>query len=485
MFSGCFGSIFDNFTSMKQIFTVLALGIVLSCPAQQMTLKKGIVIDSLPVSVSDTISETFSLYLPKRFEVSKKWPILFVFDMKGQGKQALGQIAEAAEEQGYILAASNNISDTLPITDNIIITNRMLGAVVGFLPIHKNRIYVGGFSGGGRFSTLIPTFVKGIQGVLTCGASVANTEVLTSKNPFHYIGIVGNEDYNYPEMLGVEEVLNRMKFTNQLLVFEGGHEWPEAEQLGHALEIFTLSAMAKGHIPKNDAFANAKYDDDLNRVNMFFTLRKPLLANNLLDEMLEIYRPFRGTDSIKTSQKTLKRSRLFKTLNREQSSIFFKEDLIKEDYVYYLEEDILTYNYNNLGWWKYQMEELDKFLKSKEELQVQLGKRLKGYINALIADNIDILKGGEPMDEEALNFLWMLNTVIDPTDYDSYLKIISYSAKVNDTGTALFYLEELLKKGYTDKEKLYSLENAAFLRITPEFNEIIEKHLKDARYSVD
>lgn len=463
----------------------MALGIAMTCPAQQMTLKKGIVIDSLPVSVSDTISETFSLYLPQKFEVSRTWPIVFMFEMQGHAKQALNVMADAAEEQGYILAASNDVRDTLPIADNIIIANRMLNAVVTFLPIHKNRIYTGGFSSGGRFATLAPTFIKGIQGVLTAGTSVANTEVLTSKNPFHYIGIVGNEDYNYPEMLGVEEILNRMRFPNQLLVFEGGHNWPDTEQLAHALEIFTLSAMAKGRIPTDEAFVDAKYKEDLTRVNIFFTEKKPLLANNLLDEMLEIYRPFMDTDFIKDSQKTLKRSRLFKSRNREQKAIFFKEGLIKEDYVYYLEEDILTYNYNNLGWWKYQMEELEKFLNSKDELQRHMGKRLRGYIEALIADNIDILKSGDPVDEEALNFLWMLQTVIDPKDYNSYLKIISYNAKVNDTGTALFYLEELLKNGYTDKDRLYDIEDTAFLRITPEFNAIVEKYLEDARYSVD
>jgi hypothetical protein len=131
------------------------------------------------------------------------------------------------------------------------------------------------------------------------------------------------------------------------------------------------------------------------------------------------------------------------------------------------------------------MEELDKFLKSKDELQQQMGKRLKGYINAIVADNIDIVKGGNPVDEEALNFLWMLKTVIDPKDYDSYLKIISYNAKVNDTATALFYLEELLKNGYTDSDELYNLEDTAVLRISPEFNEIVKKYLKDARYGLD
>ena len=79
----------------------------------------------------------------------------------------------------------------------------------------------------------------------------------------------------------------------------------------------------------------------------------------------------------------------------------------------------------------------------------------------------------------------MLKTVVNPKDYDSYLKIISHSAKVNDTGTALFYLEEVLKNGYTDRASLYKLDDTALLRLTPEFNAVVAKYLKDARYDLD
>ena len=78
----------------------------------------------------------------------------------------------------------------------------------------------------------------------------------------------------------------------------------------------------------------------------------------------------------------------------------------------------------------------------------------------------------------------MLKTITDPTDYDYYLKVISLSAKKEDFGTAIFYLEEVLKRGYKDKERLYSLDHTALLRITPEYNKVIEKYLDDARYEI-
>ena len=102
----------------------------------------------------------------------------------------------------------------------------------------------------------------------------------------------------------------------------------------------------------------------------------------------------------------------------------------------------------------------------------------------MIEDNIDIEEAQTSVNGEAVIFLWMLKTITDPLNYSYYLKIISDSAKYEDFGTALFYLEELLKNGYKDKTELYSLENTALLRITPEFNNIVEKYLKDARYEI-
>ncbi|SHJ24346.1 alpha/beta hydrolase [Pseudozobellia thermophila] len=467
---------------MKRLLTLLALGFVITCTAQEMILKKGVIVDSLVVR--DTVAETFSLYLPTRFEMEKTWPILFVFDMEGRSKNALGMFRQVAEEQGYVLAASNHTSDTLSISKNILIVSRMFNTVVSMLPIHRERVYVGGFSSGGEFSTLVPSFVKGVKGVLSCGAPVANTQVLTSKNPYHFVGLVGNSDHNYIDMLSTEAALNRLKFPNQLLVFEGGHEWPPIEFLSRALKIFTMAAMARGEVTRDTAFVEGNYQEDLAHVGRLYTGGKPLLADNLLGEMLEVFGPLRPTDSLKENRKTLRKGTAFRTYRRSQNNNLLKERFLREDYAFAMEEDVNTYNYNNLGWWKYQMEELDKFQKDSDVLVRQMGNRLEAYIDTLVADNLYLIQDQDPIDIEALNFLWMLKTIITPKDYGAYLNVISFSTRLDDYGTALFYLEELLKQGYTDRERLYSIPHTALLRITPEFNKIVEQYLKKARYNV-
>ena len=114
-----------------------------------------------------------------------------------------------------------------------------------------------------------------------------------------------------------------------------------------------------------------------------------------------------------------------------------------------------------------------------------MGRRLNGYVNALIEDNIDLVSSQKVVDEEALVFLYMLKTIIVPDTFENYFKVASIASKNEDFGTALFYLEEALKKGFQSKEELYQIPNTALLRITPEFNDLIKKYFKDARYKIN
>lgn len=467
---------------MKKILLLFLFLISFSVTAQQLVLKKGVVLDS--IKVNDSIPESFSLYLPKEFKMTEKWPVVFVFDTEGNSDRALKLFAPAAEEHGYVLAASNNVHDSLSISKNVLIANRMFSTVSSILPLEKDRIYTAGFSGGARLASVIPAFVKNIRGVLSCGAPIPNTDVLSTKNPFHFIGIVGKKDFNYPDMLALEKYLNKMKFPNQLLVFDGGHEWPSQADFSKALNYFTLTATAKGELSSNKEQLGVNFSKDLGVISSMITAKKPLMADHRLSQMIRVYGSYGLTDSLKATQKSLRRSKDYRNHRRSQNAAFFKENFIKDDYDYFLEEDVLTYNYNNLGWWTYQMENLEKYKKGSNLFEKNMGLRLDGYLNALIEDNIDLINSEKVVDAEALNFLWMLKTITAPKDYENYLKVISHNAKTSEYGTALFYLEELLKQGYTDKEKLYSLENTSLLRITPEFNEIVAKYLKDARYDI-
>jgi len=476
---------------MKKIVTLLII-LTVGCHylsySQELVIKKGIVQDL--VMVNDSIGESFAIYLPTSYDGAVKWPVLFPLDMQGRGKQVISMFTEAAEEQGYILAASNNIHDSLSITENMLIVSRMFNKVYSMFPIQKERTYTAGIASGAKFATLIPSIIRPIEGVLSCGSAIPYMELLDQKNPFLFIGIVGKSDFNYMEMRDARKnnyaLSNYVKkvFDNYLMTFDGGQEWPNKRYLKKGLELFTLKAMQKGNIQKDSAYITKIYNIEYSDLNSFISNSNMTAALDLTDEMLIKFKGLVDLNQLKNRKKALTKDKLYILQNRKERKYFQKEYFIRSEYRYNLNDDVFTLNYNNLGWWNYQMSEIKKHMSSPEPLEREMGNRLLGFLNALIEDNIDLELFQNPVNEEALSFLWMVKTITAPAEYTNYLNIISDSAKHEDFGTALFYLEELLKNGYTNTAELYSLENTALFRIMPEFNAVINKYLKGARYDV-
>nr|WP_299070001.1 alpha/beta hydrolase [uncultured Allomuricauda sp.] len=468
---------------MKKIYISLFLITFLLQPtiAQQMVLKKGTIIESLPIN--DSIAETFSLYLPKDFTTDKFWPLLLIMDLEGKPKQTISMFVHAAEKEGYVLAAPS-VKDSISLTDNMVNTSNAFRKIIEILPIHKDRVYAGGIDSGARLASLVPIFIRNVNGVVSVNESMANTDLLNSKRTFHFIGIVGKRNFNYIEMLNLEKVLDRFRYPNQVLLDENDGKWPNQSYFKKALQLFTLAAMGRKFVAKDSSYIENAFKEDIAKVNRFKNSGKLLLAEQYMTEMMSIYSVHKNMDSLRQVQKNLRKNKVFRGMKRAESAAFFKESLLKEDYQYYIEEDVITHNFNNLGWWNYQMTEIQKFISGVNPNEKEMGYRLLGYVNALAEDNIEIELSEPVIDEDALAFLYMLKTILEPDNFEFYLKIISLSSKNEDYGTALFYLEEALKKGFKDTEKLYGLEDTALLRITPKFNKLISQYLEDARYEI-
>ena len=459
---------------------LLSFSVLTNSYGQEIILKKGVITDSIKV----TDKESYALFLPSSFNMERKWPVLYICDMEGRGKQVVSMFRKSAEARGYILVASNSLHDSISVSQNILTVDRLLKNVATLIPVETARVYAAGFSSGARFASLLPSFMKQFKGVISLGAPIPNYELLTKRKSFHFIGVVGDQDYNYPDMRRARTSLRQLKFPNVLWIFDGGSEWPEDSYIDRSLNAITLRSMAIGATPKNEDFIENTYRTEVAEIKSSIQNNRYLEAYRQLDEVISLYQVHRSVDSLLEERKSLRKNKLYRTQRKDENTAIFKESLMRDEYQYNLLEDISTLNYNNLGWWNYQVGELNEYAEKSAREERNMGLRLLSYLNALVEDNIDIELGENPVNDEAVSYLWMLKTITEPDNFDYYLKIISDSSKYEDFGTALFYLEELLKRGYKDKASLYKLENTALLRITPEFNELIEKYLKDARYEI-
>jgi hypothetical protein len=108
--------------------------------------------------------------------------------------------------------------------------------------------------------------------------------------------------------------------------------------------------------------------------------------------------------------------------------------------------------------------------------------RMEDFANALVLDYIELIKKTNPSDLPALLWLNMLKTLTNPKAPEAYMEVMSLATRLGDTGTALYYLEVLLKTGYADYDALYQIPETALLRVEPQFNALVFKYLKKSRY---
>ncbi len=461
---------------MKKIIFFLLLSLQVS--AQELLIKKGVVVDDL--KIADTLDDSYALYLPTTYQNGRPWPVLFVFDAEGRGRTAAQLFHSTAEEQGYIIVSSNDISRQKDLEQNLRTGARLMQHIAGILPIDVNQVSTIGSMAGARVATSIPLVFENIFGTIAVGDHWINFEMLDDNKNFMFIGIVGDEQFADSGIKSTAGALSHLRFPSQVYTYSGNEEWPQPEIVNTAVGSLTLEAMRKKYRPVDVSLVEQLYNMDISRVNKLMSNNQLMNADALLDLMEEKYKSFISLTEIRAKQDQLARSRNYTRQKREQQVVSEKEARLMDDFIYYLEEDIRTANFENLGWWNYQKNQLDS-LAQRNNAEAKMALRLKDFINEYVwIKRRDLNKKRTPLESKLVAN--MIQTIFDPHAYEAYRNIISLSAQDSDFPTAYFYLEEMLKHGYTNLENLYNIEGTLGLRLTPEYNQIIEKYLGTSKF---
>lgn len=447
--------------------------------AQEMTLKKGAVIDSL--AINDSIAETFSLYLPSEFSSDRAWPVLFVFDTDGRGRSATQLLRLAAEEQGYIIAASNNIHTDSSLVSNVKTGTRLMNRVFSFLPIEKNGIYVAGFSEGAKVASALPTVYPEIKGVIAIGDTWVNPDFIKKGASFSFIGLVGYKDYRNFVMEETTDFLKRAGLPAALYKYEGGHEWPTKDMAGNALAGLTLQAMAKGFRPQDMELVETLYQNDVETAESLRRQMQHYKAYQYLEKIIPRYEIYGKKKDLNQRMKSIRGERIFRQQRRAYNRAALKEDELIDLYIYYFTEDVRTANFENLGWWNQQMKELQEMQEGDNQAEAEMAYRMEGLLESMADATFSDLKEANAS-IDPLIFTAILQTIFDKDDPEGYMNIISLSAQDGDYYTALLYLEDLLKTGYKNMESLYNIPGTLDLKLSPEYNELIKKYLGESKY---
>ncbi len=218
-------------------------------------LPAGQVIDSVQCEADPT--QNYALYLPASYTPAKAWPIIYAFDPLAYGKTPVKLYKDAAEKFGYIIAASNN-SRNFAADEASKAAQAVWQDTHERLALDPRRVYMMGFSGGARVATTLALRCEpcAIAGVISHGAGYPGSFPPSDKDRFAYFAFVGDQDFNWAEVMELRRKKEEMNAPYRLRVFPGEHQWAPPALMEDAIEWIQLKAMQAGTVPPDSAFAD-------------------------------------------------------------------------------------------------------------------------------------------------------------------------------------------------------------------------------------
>jgi len=179
--------------------------------------------------------------------------MIYFFDPGGVGRRPLELYKDLAEKYGFVMAGSNN-SRNFSSDQSHVLNALWVDTHRRFAP-DARLTYVSGFSGGARVAGLMALNCAQCQiaGVIANGAGYPSNRA-DAKDKLLYFFAVGDQDFNWPEVITVRREREDKGLAYRVRVFSGRHQWAPAEVMEDAIEWITLRAMQAGDRPPDAAF---------------------------------------------------------------------------------------------------------------------------------------------------------------------------------------------------------------------------------------
>ena len=437
-------------------------------------LQKDAVISA--IQLNDTTWKSYAVYLPDSYNESQTFPIVFVFDDEGKGAETVRQFSKgAALTQSIIVSPNYVFSDSLNVSVNE--SASLINTVLGRLSVRQDRIILAGKDKGALMASTNAHLSEDVYGVIAINDVFIDEKILYKNSKAGFVILnndTGREYYKLRDINSRYSFREKLKGYYEFETEEDG--WPIADYLSTALVDLLYEDDNEGDIKKY-------YETDLAFGEHLHADQKNLEAYDFVSDLKKQYKKYSDLKNQKELLKKIRASTLYKLNKIQRNQARFEEQLLRQDVYFFLEDDASQAYFDNLGWWNYQMDEIDATIDSTSTnaQQKKSAKRLKGFMQSQVEEVYEHYNVATSSLEQLL-FINILRTLVNPTNQEAIINVISLSAKEGDTNAALFYLEELLATGFTDYDSLYRIEGTTAMRISEEWNAIIKDYLGKSKY---
>lgn len=447
---------------------LIALIITISCsPASNpkelfmKRFKKGIIIDK--VECKSTNDQSYCLYMPTSYDINKALPVIYAFDPHGDGHIPVALLKNIAEKLQYIVIGSNNIRNGLSPDNLNYSLEQLLNDTKVKIAIDTTRIYLAGFSGGARVACSLAQSLPGVKGVIACSAGFQPGNTAPQ---FPFIGISSLGDMNYLEMKKLDESLRKLNANAQLILFDGKHEWPPETALNEALTILDLNAMKDNSVKPDKNRIAEVLNTNLQKV-------KQLKDNNHPDSLVKAYYLLKRSITVLDKLADVSKLKtLFTELEQKPDLLqYFKEQSAMEIFESKKQEEFMTAFENKKDeWWNVELKKLDIDSKDTHSLKSNTAKRLKGFISLSCYSYSN--RALKTQNWKYAGLFTRIYQKVDPENPDSYYALACYYANTNQKEMAIVDLQNAIKYGFSNFNKLRNDPLLNPLHGMPEFDKI-------------
>ncbi len=358
---------------------------------------------------SDT-SQSYWIALPPDWDSIQRRPLIIAFDPHGNGKLAVQSLIGAATDFGYLVAGSNVIRNGYDKMENAFAA--LTGDILNRYQVNKDRIYTVGFSGGGRFAQIFSQMNPDIKAVISIGAGSVFNQSGAPGNKLPLLFLVGDEDFNYMEIINSYKNLELLGFKSYVFEFHGKHEWPERQIMDEALLWFEFDDCRRNKTRKNDPLIR----DYLEIIN---EKAGRLMADQDNMQACEEYEK-----GIAFLAELVNTKSMAKKLKLCRESPGYKDNLDKKQYALNLETRlqqgyISALNQKDTLWWRNEIRRLDQELNDENDpYLLSAYNRVKSFISMAAYSYCNSSLRENDLDRAAR--LIAIYRTVDPSNPDGY-----------------------------------------------------------------
>ena len=236
---------------------------------------------------------------------------------------------DAAERYGYIVLGSNNSRNGAWKIESEA-ADAMLQDAQQRFNVDLKRIYFAGFSGGARAASQLAQLCKCAAGVLLSGAGFSQHSSPQKETTFPVFSAAGLVDFNYPELIALQDKLEQAGYPRWLRVFDGQHEWAPAAVMNEAFAWFRVQAMLGKREPRDERFIG----DEL--ASAVATAEKQSANGDLLaawrqyKQIAVTYHELADAAALRTKAEELEKSKLVQAALKSERNMFGEQERLSD-----------------------------------------------------------------------------------------------------------------------------------------------------------